>query len=144
MAAQFFTSAFNRYTQNERNLENLDCQIRLLKQNKREQAKKRRTLAYVKQFIHRAKVFGLERNKWEHYDVNIEEMLYFHEARRILTQTANSESCYFNPISLEIKKLEKQAPQISGQEKTSADKGKDLQHGDVLLNLKGTFVVRKK
>ncbi len=144
MAAQLFTTAFNRHTQNERNLENLDYQVRVLKQNKREQAQKRRTLAYVKKFIDRAKVFGLERQKWEHYDVNIEESLHFYEARRILTQTANSGSCYFKPISLEIKKVEKQTSQSPAQAKTNVDKGKDEQRGDVLLSLKGTFVVRQR
>lgn len=144
MAAQFFTTAFNRHTQNERNLEDVECQVRLLKQNKREQAQKRRALAHVNKFINRAKVFGLERHKWENYDVNIEERLYFHEAKRILTQTANSKSCYFNPISLNIKKVGEPALMTSGQAQANADSGKEQKRGDLLLSLKGTFVVRQR
>jgi len=144
VAAQFFTAAFNRHSQNEQNLESLDRQIRLLEQNKREQAQKRRTLAHAKKFINRAKAFGLERHKWEHYDVNIEESVYFHEAMRILTQTANSESCYFNPISLNIKKGEGADPTVSGQAQTTAGSENDKKGGDLLLSLKGTFVVRQR
>ncbi len=144
VAAQYFTTAFNRHTQNERNLESLDRQVRLLEQNKREQTQKRRTLAHAKKFINRAKAFGLERHKWEHYDVNIEERVYFYEAMRILTQTANSESCYFNPISLNIKKVEGPDPTASGQTQTTTGPENDQQGGDLLLSLKGTFVVRQR
>ncbi len=125
-------------------MENLERQVRLLEQNKREQAAKRRTLAYVKKFVKRAKASGLEQNKWEHYDVNIEEQMFFHEARNILTQTANSESCYFNPISLSIKKVEGTNPETSEKTQTSADLKRDNQKGDLLLSLKGMFVVRQR
>jgi len=144
VAVQCFTTAFNRHTRKERDLENLKGQVRLLEQNKREQTQKRQALAHVKAFIHRAKTLGLERHKWEHYDVNIEERVYFYEAMRILTQTANSESCYFNPISLNIKKVEGLDPTASGPPQASTGSGNDPQGEDLLLSLKGTFVVRKK
>ena len=144
VAVQFFISAFNEHAQKERDLEDLDCQVRWFEENRREQAQKRRALAQVKEFIHRARTFGLERHHWEHYDVNIEERLYFHEAKRILTQTATSGSCYFHPISLDIKKIKDPATMKSGQAGTTANSGKDKQQGDLLLSLKGTFVVKQR
>ena len=144
VAVQFFINAFNEHSRKERDLEDLDCQVRWFEENRREQAQKRRAMAQVKGFIRRARAFGLERHHWEHYDVNIEERLYFHEAKRILTQTANSESCYFHPISLNIKKIKDPATTNSGQAGTIANSGKDKQQGDLLLSLKGTFVVKQR
>ena len=144
VAIQFFTTAFNRHTRNARDLENLDGQVSWLEQNKKEQTQKRRTLAHVKKFINRAELFGLERHKWETYDIDIEKQLYLHEARRILTQTANSKSFYFHPILLNIKKIEEPTPMAPGQTRAIAGSGKDQQRGDLLLSLKGTFVVRQR
>ncbi len=143
-AALFFETAFNRYTLNVRNLKSIESQICLLEQNKRELEKNRRILVRVKEFVDQAKVFGLEEGKWDYYDVNIEEQVYFHEARSILTQTANSRSCYFNPISLDIKKVEEPSPTSSQTVKASPGSESEQEKGDILLRLKGTFVVRQR
>ncbi len=127
-----------------RNLKNIELQICLLEQNKREQAKNRRIIARVKEFVSQAKALGLEENKWDHYDVSIEEQVYFHDARRILTQTANSRSCYFNPISLDIKRVEEPDQTPSGMAKASPGSESEQEKGDIFLRLKGTFFVRQR
>jgi hypothetical protein len=87
----------------------------------------------------------VERDRWAYYDVNIEEPVAFADAEQILGQTANSSSYYFKPIMLHVKANigpdakapPKRASAVSGD-------SPDTKTGDVLLTLKGAFVVNRR
>jgi hypothetical protein len=143
VAAHFFLTAYDRYALNERQLKESVRQVRVLKQRREEQARNRRILVRVKRFVDRARALGVERDKWDYYPVQIDEPVSFPEAQKILSQTINTGSYYFNPSMLNIKKGTEPAP---GEKKPSAASGDspDTKAGDISLNLMGQFVVRQK
>ena len=99
----------------------------------------------VNRFINLARSLGLEKDKWAYYDVNIQEPVSFQEAEKILRQTTNSSSYYFKPATLHVTtKIEpdKKATQKK-QSATSAD-SPETKEGDILLTLRGGFLVKQK
>ncbi len=145
VAGYLFSNAYGQYALNRQEFDNLSCRARLLQEHKKEQEQKKAVLAKAEQFVDRARSLGLEKKNWDYYDVNIEERVFFHETQKILTQTVNSKSFYFKPISLYIKKSSKQDPTSPSQQSTATSTGsKGGGGGDVVLSLRGTFVVRQK
>jgi len=120
-------------------------QTRLLTEHQRALAQKQSTLNRIKGFVDRARSAGVKRDGWAYYNVNIEEPVPFAEAEQILRQTANSSSYYFKPIMLHVRaNIE---PDVKAPPKTaSAVSGDspDTRTGDVLLTLKGAFVVNRR
>ena len=144
MAALLFMTAYKRCAANEQRLDHSARQVRLLKHHEREEARNRRILSRVERFVAKAKALGLERKDWEYYEVNIDEALFFPEARRILSQTSNTASYYFMPIALNIKKdsaSESGPGTKAGPSNTNNSKEKK---GDISFILKGKFVVRQR
>ncbi len=107
--------------------------------------RKERILERINNFVDKARSLGLERERWAFYDVNIQEPITFPEVEKILAQTANSSSYYFKPLTLHVKtkiKSDNGAKQKKPPS-TSAD-SPETKEGDILLTLRGAFVVKQK
>ena len=143
VSANLFLTAYDRYARNERQLKESVRQVRMMKQRREERARNRRILVRAKRFVDRARALGMERDKWDYYPVQIDEPVSFPEAQKILSQTINTASYYFNPSILNIRKGTKSEP---GEEKPSAASADspDTKEGDISLNLRGQFVVRQR
>lgn len=145
LSACFFLTAYKRYALNQETLHATISQAQLLTAHQKELARKQNTLKRIHGFVDRARSAGVQRDRWAYYDVNIEEPVPFAEAEQILRQTANSSSYYFKPILLHVKantEPDAKAP----PKKVSAASGDspDTKTGDVLLTLKGAFVVKRR
>lgn len=143
ISAYFFLTAHNNYITSQKKLKVSTREARLLKHQKREMERKKKIMIRVSNFVNRAISSGLEKNRWAYYNVEIEQPATFPEVEQILLQTASTSSYYFKPMILHIKtnieSNKNTAPDKSSS--TSAD-SKSIKGGDVLLTLKGTFVIR--
>lgn len=147
IAAYFFLTAYNRYAVRQEKKEALTVRVRILKQQQREAERKKRIISRVNDFMNRAGSFGLEKNRWSVYDINIDEPVTFFEIEQILNQCQNSSAYYFKPISLYAKTPQKSDKNRESDKKktkktTSAD-SRETREGDIMLTLRGAFVVRE-
>lgn len=145
LSAHFFLTAHKRYALNKNALRATISQAQLLKAHQKELERKKGVLQRIHGFVHRARSAGVEKDKWAYYDVNIEEPVPFEEAEKILGQTANSSSYYFKPITLEVKtKIQPDAKAPSTTAAAASGDSSETKTGDILLNLKGSFVVKRQ
>ena len=138
----------------------LAVRLRVIKQQKKEAERKVRILAKLNDFVHRARSLGLEESGWDFYEVYIDEPVTFFELEQMLNQCTNSPAYYFKPVSLHAKAGpgakpdNRTRPEFTSniEEKSVVDKktapvtpagSREAQKGDVLLTLKGAFVVRR-
>jgi len=91
----------------------------------------------INNFLHNAKSLGLEQNKWAVYNVDIEDAVTFSQMKTILKQCSNSNSHYFRPVSFHIKSLK-----ATGNYEKVPGKTFENESGDILMTLKGAFVVK--
>jgi hypothetical protein len=131
--AHFFLAGYDRYVTVREKVEILTWKAGVLKQQKTDVDRKRRILSRVGNFINKGVSLGLEKNKWAVYDVNIEEPFTFPELEHLLGQCTNSSSYYFKPAKFHVKLPPSHPPD------SPSNKG-----GDMLLTLKGTFLVRHR
>ena len=145
LSAYFFLTAHKRYALNQETLRATISQAQLLKAHQKELERKKGVLQRIHDFVHQARSAGVEKDKWAYYDVNIEEPVPFEEAEKILGQTANSSSYYFKPITLEVKtKIQPDAKAPSTTTAAASGDSSETKTGDILLNLKGSFVVNRQ
>jgi len=145
ISAYFFLTAYNRYILNREKFKVLTKQIRLLKQQQREMKRKESIMVRVNNLINRARSLGLEKERWAFYDVNIEEPVSFPDAEKILTQTANSSSYYFKPVTLHVKtKTESDEKAKTPKPPSTSADSPETKKGDILLTLRGCFLVKQK
>jgi hypothetical protein len=145
LSAYFFLTAHKRYALNQNILREAINQAQLLKAQQKELERKKGILNRIHGFVHRARSAGVEKGKWAYYDVNIEEPVPFEEAEQILGQTANSLSYYFKPITLEVKtQIQPDAQGPSTTTAAASGDSSETKTGDILLNLKGSFVVNRQ
>jgi len=145
ISAHFFLTAYNRYILNQEKLKVLTRQVRLLKQQQREVERKESIMVRVNNFINRARSLGLEKERWAFYDVNIEEPVSFPDAENILTQTANSSSYYFKPMTFHVKtEIESETKAKQKRPPSTSADSPETKKGDILLTLRGAFVVKQK
>jgi len=144
-SAYFFLTSYNTYILNQEKFKVLTGQVHLLRQQQREMERKERIMVKVNNFINRARSLGLEKNKWACYDVNIEEPITFPEVAKILNQTVNSSSYYFKPVTLHVKtKMESDKKATQNKPPSTSADSPETKKGDILLTLRGSFVVKQK
>ncbi len=153
-AVFFFLQAYNRYEVNHGKKEALGLRLKVLQQQKREAERKARILSKLDDFVHRAGALGLEEGGWDVYEVYINEPVTFLEMEKMLNQCTNSPDYYFKPVSLHAKTgsgpWPEPAADAAGKSAVPKEKApvtsaglQGAQKGDVLLTLKGAFVVRR-
>jgi hypothetical protein len=144
-AAFLFFRTYGRYQWLHATLTHADRELRLLSRQQKEMEGKARILAKTRSFVERAQALGLEKDRWDTYEVEIKEPVTFPEAREILSQTGSAGSYYFIPLYLHINTDLTQMKEVSGSGKTpQASDASGPKKGDVFMDLKGTFLVRAR
>ncbi|MEW6264223.1 MAG: hypothetical protein AB1641_14230 [Thermodesulfobacteriota bacterium] len=157
ITAYLFTTAYQRHASNQQRAAAAAVQMRLLTLHEEEMTRRKQASARARRFVAKAKTVGLSQDKWAVYGVNIQESVTFAELELILKQTVNARAYYFKPITLQIKskaaaKLDDRnestakpasagPPSPPASASASADKP---DQGDLLLTLKGAFLVRTR
>ena len=138
-----------RYQTIARNIRSARTQLEQIRRIKKEVARQQRILARVRTFVEKAKAFGLVKDRWDRYGVEIQESITFPELRQILEQTVSKETYYFEPSSLYISKAK---PESAKGEAVEPGKKKQVpsagaagkQKADLFLKLRGYFLVRRQ
>jgi hypothetical protein len=138
-AGRYFLSGYQRYIINQDKKAVLIRQAELLNQRRIERDQKWQNILKVNRFVKSAELLGLVRKKWAVYHVDIQDSVTFIEMKKLLAQCTNGESHYFKPISFHIKSIKA----IGNKEKSSGMTAQN-QKGDILMMLKGAFVVKNK
>ncbi|MBN2514955.1 MAG: hypothetical protein JXC33_02865 [Deltaproteobacteria bacterium] len=143
LSACVFFTVFNNYSSDHKKLQALKGELRVIMIQQKELKRKKRIVTRVANFVKRATSYGLEKDRWTYYDVEIEEPMTFHKAEQILSQTLSTSSYFYKPMVLHMntdittyKKPEQNQP--SGR---SAD-SKSIDGQDVVVKLKGAFLVQ--
>jgi hypothetical protein len=143
-SANFGIKAFMRARQLQTDTEVLAVRTRTMRHELGELEQKLRVMQRVGYFMDRAALQGLSVDRWSVYEVNVQDQLSFKELGRVIEQCEHTKDIYFKPASFHIT-----VGPIEAQKNTSAtipppiaDGSADGGPADVLLGLKGAFLVR--
>jgi cell division protein FtsL len=137
MAGRYFLTSYKAYVAHKEIKAVLVHKIGWLSQLKSEREHQLHSILRINNFVNNAKLLGLEQNKWDVYNVDIENSVTFSQMKTILKQCSNSNSHYFRPVSFHIKSLK-----ATGNSETASGKTFENEAGDILMTLKGAFVVK--
>jgi hypothetical protein len=137
MAGRYFLNSYQGYVVHNDKKAVLVRNIRWLSQLQSERKQKLHSIMRINNFVNNAKLLGLEQNRWDVYNVDIENAVSFSQMKTILKQCSNSNSHYFRPISFHIKSLK-----ATGNYEKVPGKIFENETGDILMTLKGAFVVK--
>ena len=135
LGVHMFVQAYSGYLHQLKVYDQIKTQVRLVTTRKNELISKQRILDGTHNFIKMVDFTGLSPTYWTVYDINLQEMVSFDKADRILNQCASSKVAYFQPLSLQIKIPQKQT---QGNDATKPDTKKDL-----TLSVHGKFVAKQ-
>ncbi len=141
----FFLGSLGRYRQLNARLRQSERELRVLVRQRQEAEKKSHILSKTKSFLEKAHALGLNKSRWDTYEVEKREAVTFSEVREILAQTGSSGPYYFIPVYLH---MSRNPPGMKAP--PGAEKGKQREdvtatkEGDLMLDLKGTFLVRAR
>jgi len=145
VAAFLFFRTYGRFQRLHAGLVQADRDLRVLSRQQKEMEAKVRILAREKSFVQKAQALGLVKERWDTYEVELKEPVSFPEAREILAQTGNAGSYYFIPVYLHMSTDLSRMEGGSGAEKRpQGNNASGPKKGDVLMDLKGTFLVRAR
>jgi hypothetical protein len=145
VAAFLFFGTYNYYLRLHTTLTQVDRELRFLSRQQKEIESKARILARARPFVERARALGLEKNRWDTYEVEIKEPVTFPEAREILSQAGSTGSYYFAPAYLHMTRDPAEMKEtLRSGEKAQENGASGEKKGDVLMDLKGTFLVRAR
>ena len=144
IGGRFFLTGYKRYVVNQDKKSVLTRRANLLNQQQSDRKQKMHNILRVSRFVNNAKLLGLEKRRWAVYNVDIQDAVTFTEMKKNLMQCSNSASRYFRPVSFHIKSLKANHNNtgIGNKNETSEMLFKN-KTGDILMTLKGAFVVRE-
>jgi len=145
VASYFFVSVCNEYRQIYAKLQAEKAELQLLRKQKQDMEQKQTIVKRINRFIDDASAVGLHHDRWTYYTVHIEEPLTFPAVERILMQTANAPSYFFKPDTISLTTdlasynvaMRKSTPRQAATTQT-------IEQGDVVVKLKGAFLVKKE
>jgi hypothetical protein len=146
-AVHFFLNAYQDHRGQRALLERIQFREDFVRRQITEMAQKRKVIERVNAFVGGAEDLGLAPSNWTRYEVNIETPLRFNALDEILRQCTNTPYYYFQPKYLKV--------HLAGQNsEDGADEGAEASQavaaddgdaqGDLLLQLKGTFLARRR
>ena len=145
VAAAYTIAAYSELDSKRDTLETLKVRLRVMNHQKRDVEKTQIQFERLKGFMRKASTLGLEQENWASYDVNIQEPVTYAQMARILNQCVNTPDYYFKPLSLQVKtNVKSDQTNLKGTSLPAGDDVFDPGKGDVLLTLKGAFVVRHR
>jgi len=109
---------------------------------KKEIDSKRRIVRLTKDFLAQTNSHRLEKNNWATHEVNLEQPVYFFDLEQIINQCNSTSDYYFRPVSLHLKT--RQAIEEEAREDSVNNRplpSPEVQAGDLMLTLKGQFIV---
>lgn len=133
VAAWQFTTTLREYRVLKAELEHSEALLDEAERQYDEAQRKVRIFSRVKRFVQTAEALGLEKDRWHSYEVMVEELLMFNEAREILRQCVSKEGYFFQPVYLTIDR-KKREQEGAGPE--------EMEGRDVFFKMKGRFLVR--
>ena len=142
VAAFFFLKVYNRYLVVQEKIEAKTVRLRLMADQKKEINNKRRIVRQANDFMTESSSYGLEKDRWATHEVSIEQPVYFSDLEQIINQCTSTTSYYFRPLSLHLKagqEFEDETLEESDDHPTA--QSPEIQDGDLLLTLKGQFIV---
>ena len=139
MAGRYFLTAYKAHVIQKDKKAVLVGKVRWLSQLQSEREQKLHSILRINNFVNNAKLLGLEQNKWAVYNVDIQDTVTFAEMKTILKQCSHTDSHYFKPASFHIKSLK-----ATGNKNDTSGMTFENQTGDILMTLKGAFVVKNQ
>jgi hypothetical protein len=137
VTGRYFLTGYQAYIAHKEKKAVLVQKVRWLTQFQREKEQKLHNIMQINNFINNAKSLGLERDKWAVYNVDIQDTVTFAEMKTILKQCSNADFHYFSPVSFHIKSLK-----ATGDMDKTSGRTFENETGDILMTLKGAFVVK--
>ena len=137
MVGRYFLTSYKAYSANKDKKAILVQKVGWLGQLKSDKEQQVKSILRINNFVNHAKLLGLDQNKWEVYNVEIEDTVTFSQMKTILKQCSNANSHYFKPVSFHIKSLK-----ATVNDETASGKTFENETGDILMKLKGAFVVK--
>ena len=146
VAAVAFWGSFGTYRSQTRKMETLQVRGGIMARHQQKFEQQQQVINQLNGFVGEANRSGLDPQNWETYDVHIQEVVSFSEMKRIVNQCVNTSAYYFKPVSLEAKQRIQNPKKILVRPADTPleETYPDSDEGDILLNLRGTFVVRQK
>jgi dTDP-4-dehydrorhamnose reductase len=144
MAAGYFSlKELGRYVAVMKKLENQEIRLQLVRSQLQQSNRIRKVIDRIQRFLNRAKTLGLTEKKWATYNVSVEEPVTYDEFQQILDQCNHTALFYFNPIRLHISRSSGTESDAPPRPRTPGAGSAEQKNGDLLINLKGAFVIRE-
>ena len=144
IGGRFFLTGYKRYVVNQDKKSALTRRANFLNQQQSDRKQKMHNILRVSRFVNNAKLLGLEKRRWAVYNVDIQDAVTFTEMKKNLMQCSNSASRYFRPVSFHIKSLKATDNNAGiGNKNETSEMSFKNKTGDILMTLKGAFVVRE-
>jgi len=138
--AYVFKSGFSHYMAARGKAWALRQQVQQIRQIQRQWSAHRDIVAKAVAFVQKARALGLTEDEWKRYEVEIHRKVSFSRLGQILDQTVSGPRYFFEPLKLTISRVSAE----KGLTKVSSSQAVGPTQGDVLLELKGGFVVRSQ
>ena len=148
----FFLEAFDAHRRQKTRLEKVHFRRDFTRRQIAELQQKVKVIEQVNGFVKGAENLGLVPDNWTRYDVNIEAPLRFAALSEILRQCRSTPYYYFQPQHLRVhlaggRGVDAEKVDASGapSEMVVASADSDsTETGDLLLQLKGVFLARRR
>jgi len=144
ICAYFSSTTLSDIAIGQEKLKALKREVRMLRVQQNEVNRTLVAVNKTRTFVNHAKSLELERKLWNTYKVDIHEPTTLQEAEQILDQTANTKAYLFTPQRLHMSLLG-----MTGEKPPSAQPSRPstapepTEANDILLQLKGAFLVKK-
>lgn len=139
VTGRYFLTNYKAYVAHKDKKAVLVQKVKWLRQLRSEREQKLHSILKINNFVNYAKLLGLEKNKWEVYNIDIQDAVTFSEMETILKQCSNANSHFFRPVSFHIKSLK-----ATGNNDKVSGTMFENEAGDILMTLKGAFIVKNQ
>jgi hypothetical protein len=154
-AGHFFLNAYRNHQTQQARLERIRFRQDFVSRQRAELQQKIKVIKQVNAFTDGAEDLGLMPSNWIHYEVNIEAPLRFPVLADILRQCTSTGYYYFQPDHLKVHLAERSAsegedlgektPSASASAETTTESVEvNAEEGDLFLQLKGSFLARRR
>ncbi|MBN1381453.1 MAG: hypothetical protein JXA41_07250 [Deltaproteobacteria bacterium] len=145
LSACLFFTAGRDYSADYKKLQALKDKLHFITIQQKELRQKKRLMSRVESFVKRTTSWGLVKDRWTFYDVEIEEPMTFNKLEKILNQTLGTSSYFYKPTALHLNTNVQayKKPDQNQQPERSAD-STSVGEQDVIVKLKGAFLVQHR
>ena len=142
-AGHYFLNAYQVHRSERARLEKIRFRHDFVRRQIDELQHKIRVIEQVNAFAGGAEDLGLMPSNWTRYEVNVDAPLRFDALSEIVRQCSSTPYYYFHPEHLKVHLAGQPAGEGAAAAATMADDRAE-ETGDLLLQLKGTFLARRR